>query len=329
MKAVNLKDVNPSVHNPRANFDLSFNRKFNLKFGQLFPILMQPTIPGDKFRLSAEHVVRFAPFISQVYQNYYISYDYYFVPNRLLWPAFDNYMKGVGNHVHPYLDCADLRSSYSGTHHMVTSLFDALDIPDNFFENASGAENYISALPFGAYYRCLLDYHIGVDTPLSQLLESLISKGYMFQDGNAKTTLVNLAASVLSGNPNTVVTPNADLNQVFQLPERLYPLDYFTHARSNPQLGPVMTIPVELVNTDPDGTKQFVVSGSGVPHKVLIRLILLFLQILKVKFFFPLQVLFCPVLVESLSMLQCLTMLLPLTTSTRLPVFMSCFLFMV
>ena len=252
MDGIRLQDVKPAVDNPHSNFDLSFKRKFTCKFGQLYPIAMIPVNPDENFSVSYDFTTRFAPFVSQVYQDYRMSVDWFFVPNRLLWKNFELFMKGGwdGNqeYVHPYLNFNKLSLDLPGPNFGgIVNLFNALDIPQLFqTSTVKDVDPNISALPVAAYYRIFLDHFIAVDTPLNELRSHLYSgENYLLRDGDAGTSLALLAVRLISGNAQQLLPATASIDDVFALLDRLYPLDYFTSARSHSQLGPIMSIPLQ------------------------------------------------------------------------------------
>lgn len=268
MNGINLKDARPNVKNPRSNFDLSFNRKFDTKFGQLYPFLCMPVMPSDKVNIGSDTLVRFAPFVSQVFQRYVVATDYYYVPSRVVWNKFDNFMTagydGKQEYVMPSLNVDKLHSLFvlGSSANILNTIFDALDFSQDAYMNCNGLD--LNALPFFAYYRIILDYWLGVGMPLTKLYEQLMNEGdminlvtnYMHASG-FEEGLCAIAGALQSGNPDFVLPEKVDPQTLFSPIPRLYPLDYFTEARPDPQLGPVMTIPLQLVNTDSDGTQTF------------------------------------------------------------------------
>ena len=56
-----------SVKKPSSNtFDLSHDRKFSATIGELTPILVQETVPGDKFNINSSQMLRFAPMVAPI-----------------------------------------------------------------------------------------------------------------------------------------------------------------------------------------------------------------------------------------------------------------------
>lgn len=269
MDGINLRNVEPFANNPRGNFDLSHTVAFDFKFGDLVPALIMPIIPGDEVSLGHESLDRFAPFISQIYQTYKEGISYFYVPNRVLWDDFDNFQSGGydGNteYIEPYFDMERMRQLVSVTNTKNT-LFDFFNIPHSAIIHSTADDLKIRALPFYAYAKIILDYYLGVGTSLNKIVEVTANRGLCHQGDNTLDFLV-LYESLLSGNPQYYLDDNipigATFDSVFQLIQRLYPLDYFTMARPNPQLGPVMTIPLQLINTDVDGKQTFKMLGQN------------------------------------------------------------------
>lgn len=87
---MSLKHVKNHVH--RSAFDLSFRNAFTAKVGELLPVMTKEVIPGDKFKLGVESFTRTMPVNSAAYTRIKEYYDFFFVPNRLLWRYFDSYI---------------------------------------------------------------------------------------------------------------------------------------------------------------------------------------------------------------------------------------------
>lgn len=78
----------------RHFFDLSHSKLFTLKCGELFPALALEVLPGDKFKISNSIVVRTQPLIAPILQTLRIYTEYFFVPNRILWDEWDDFITG-------------------------------------------------------------------------------------------------------------------------------------------------------------------------------------------------------------------------------------------
>ena len=80
---------------PASNtFDLSHDRKFSMKLGEITPILINECVPGDKFNISSTNLLRFAPLIAPVMHQSSVYIHFFFVPNRILWSNWEDFISG-------------------------------------------------------------------------------------------------------------------------------------------------------------------------------------------------------------------------------------------
>lgn len=97
--------------NPKSNaFDLTHDVKLSLNMGELIPIMVTEAVPGDKFKISAESLIRFAPLISPMMHRCDVSMHYFFVPNRILWSEWENWIVNKDNNdgrLHPFIKYGD------------------------------------------------------------------------------------------------------------------------------------------------------------------------------------------------------------------------------
>ena len=84
-----------SINQPKKSvFDLSHERKFSMNMGDLVPVLCQEVIPGDKFRINMEQLVRFMPLIAPMMHRVNVYTHFFFVPNRLVWNDWEKFITG-------------------------------------------------------------------------------------------------------------------------------------------------------------------------------------------------------------------------------------------
>lgn len=76
----------------RSAFDLSMRKCFTAKVGELLPVFFKECLPGDKFKLGISSFTRTQPVNSAAYTRIKEYYDYFFVPYRLLWRYFDQFV---------------------------------------------------------------------------------------------------------------------------------------------------------------------------------------------------------------------------------------------
>lgn len=130
----------------RNNFDLSHDLKMSFNMGTLVPTALIECVPGDAFNIQQQNLLRFAPLVSPVMHRVDVKCYWFFVPNRLLWPNWEDFIspKDTDDNdiVPPTLD-------YPSTAVPEGSLADYLGIPTGTLFNLSP-----SAMPFAAY--CLI-----------------------------------------------------------------------------------------------------------------------------------------------------------------------------
>lgn len=155
MKNTIFSSVLPA-RNKRSNFDLSHERKLSCNMGELVPILVQEVLPGDKFQIDTQTLIRFAPLVSPVMHRINAYVHFFYVPNRIIWPDWDKFI--VGDPTVPEVPVYDIpANNYNFTS---TKLADHMGLPlGNFFQNPVTEHQYINTLPFRAYWKIYNDYY--------------------------------------------------------------------------------------------------------------------------------------------------------------------------
>lgn len=196
-------------------FDLTHDVKLSFNMGELIPILALDCLPGDKFDISCESLLRFAPLVSPVMHRMDVTMHYFFVPNRLVWPNWEDFITGGAAlstpPTPPYID-----SSVSNW----TRLYDYMGCPDPNSQG-DGVARRVSAIPFAAYTMIYNEY---------------------YRDQN----LIDPVDFELSNGDNNV------LGDLRVLRRRAWEHDYFTASLPFAQKGPAVDIPLGDVILNPD-----------------------------------------------------------------------------
>lgn len=126
-------------------FNLSHDIKFSFNMGELVPTTLMDVVPGDKVEISVENMLRFAPLIAPVMHKVDVTTHYFFVPNRILWSEWDQWITGNTDVEPPYIK--DGVSADEGT------LADYMGIYE------VNALEKINALPISAYAKIYDEYY--------------------------------------------------------------------------------------------------------------------------------------------------------------------------
>jgi hypothetical protein len=132
-----------------SKFDLSHDVKLSFNMGKLIPTCVLDVIPGDKFKINVNNFLRFQPLIAPIMHKVRVKTDFFFVPNRILWPTFEDYITGELIAEHPFFNT--LSSANPGT------LADYLGFPQATALN--NTQLHPNVLPVAAYYKIYDEYY--------------------------------------------------------------------------------------------------------------------------------------------------------------------------
>ena len=78
----------------RSVFNLSYEKKFTCDMGQLIPVMCDEMVPGDKFNIGNQMIIRFQPLVAPILHEINVFVHYFFVPYRLLWSDWEKFITG-------------------------------------------------------------------------------------------------------------------------------------------------------------------------------------------------------------------------------------------
>lgn len=219
----------PYVNHPRSTFDRSSGHTTSFNAGDLIPIYCDEVLPGDTVSMNTTSLVRLQTLLTPVFGNIYLDTYWFFVPNRLTWQHWKEFMgENTQSAWIPQQEYTIPRlkfpkksaSDATKVGFPVGSVADFMGInPDLVL--ADDSEVQISALPFRALGLIWNDF---------------------FRDQNVQDPLF----VPVTDTQDAPVLSNLDNNPVFGG----YPCkaakfhDYFTSCLPAPQKGPAVSVPV-------------------------------------------------------------------------------------
>lgn len=261
-----------SVKTPRVplnRFDLSFDRIGTYRMGKLYPIICKEMLPGDRFRVRTDSLVRTMPLSSPAFGRLRMYIHYFFVPNRLVWDNWEDFItggeSGEDTHVPPYVQWSDLvggdfqarsKSDTAGnwTYKPEDGLVAAFGLPaqpyagsnvvDAGVANGISTTTPVSALPFRGYRLIWNEYYRDQNVD-DELPIATNRDGKYLIDG---------------------IGDAAFKESIFgDLLSRRWLKDYFTSALPTPQRGPDVQLPIvgEGGTIQADGPLKLLIQNKG------------------------------------------------------------------
>lgn len=181
--------------------------------GLLIPAMVFDAVPGEKFTVSNEALIRFAPLVSPMFQRLNVTFHTWFVPYRILWPGWEDYITETKTAgvlpSFPFLKIESTGSNYS-------ELLDYMGIPDpTLVAGTPTNDEEISAMRFAAY-QCIYNEFYRDENLVAEV-------PYQLVDGDNST--------------------NVDL---FQMRKRAWMHDYFTSNLPFAQKGDAVKMPISI-----------------------------------------------------------------------------------
>ena len=144
-------------HNPvdinvqRSTFSRRAERLTSFDAGKLIPLYVSEILPGDTVKMNVDFLCRSLTPLTPVMDRAYIDIHFYFVPNRLVWNHWKEFMGE--NSAGPWAPTTEYRvpqlisspTSGSGTGFLTGSVADYMGLPVNIGDLS------VNALPFRGY----------------------------------------------------------------------------------------------------------------------------------------------------------------------------------
>ena len=212
----------PTIDISRSKFDRSFNHKTTFNAGDIIPFFCTDVLPGDTMKMNTSHIVRMMTPITPVMDNANMDTYFFFVPNRLIWEHWQEFMGE--NKTAPWTQ--QVQYSEPQIQAPASTGWTKGSLAD-YFGYPTGIASYkASALPFRAYCQIYNDW---------------------FRSENLKNP-----CNIYTGDSDTVGVDILDANYDYvtdtvkgAAPCKAAKLfDYFTSALPSPQKGPSVQVPL-------------------------------------------------------------------------------------
>lgn len=236
---------NSTIHTKQRKnaFSLSHDIKTSLKFGALYPILCEETLPGDIFQGNTQILMRMAPMLAPVMHKINAYVHFFYVPNRILWDNWEDFITGEDESiVPPYISPKDIMVENG-------SLLDHLGFPSasipgieySDIDSLNNPSRRFNALPIAAYQRIWFEY-------------------YRDQNIDPNTSTPQSLKLTNGLNAFTITDASTSLGRIRF---RSWLHDYFTSALPWAQKGAAAMIPMELDN--PSQSTKWYFQSTGLP----------------------------------------------------------------
>ena len=252
-----FRGTQPILKMGRSKFDLSYDHKTSFNVGDIVPVYLQEIYPGDTFKVKTTFVCRtLSPYLRPVMDNLFMDIYYFFVPNRLVWTRWQEFM---GENVNGYwakssnipqvprvmLPMSDGSDSAIG-YDTVANYF-GINIGEGITPGGDATPGAVSDLPFRAF--------------------ALIYNEWFRNENFEAPVYINTGDYPLYNSAVLKKTPWSSSNFHGQVPKANKLTDYFTACLPAPQKGDAVDIPIgnaPVIALDTvDNTKYFDNSGSG------------------------------------------------------------------
>lgn len=207
-------NILPQAKGMKSTFDLSEGLKTCIDFDKLYPVYWEELSPGDHFEVDVASVCRLMPTVAPVMDNVKLKFFAFWVPNRLLWKHFLNFM-GEKIWQDDHNDYLVPQLNMKVAENVVGGLADYLGCPPT----GDKCDYTVSALPFRAYNKIWNDWYRA-----SEIQEPL--------------------KEFVGDNLETDKAEDKDTLKTYNILKKGKPLDYFTSCLPYPQSGEAVQIPL-------------------------------------------------------------------------------------
>ena len=138
---------------PRSRFNMSHYNNMSADYGRLYPFLFIDCVPNDTFKLGADVLINTAPMITAPYTQNDVRLDYFFVPYRLIWDNWKDFITGgedgTSEPIVPYITTNIWHTSIGS--YGLKSLLSYFGVKCYDSNGIALNDEHLNSLPFRAY----------------------------------------------------------------------------------------------------------------------------------------------------------------------------------
>lgn len=221
----------PSLTIGRSKFDRSFTHKTSFNAADLVPFYCAEILPGDTVKMNTANVVRMTTPITPVMDNANLDTYFFFVPNRLVWEHWQEFMGE--NKTAPWIQT---------TEYEVPQIV----APDNGWTKGSLADYFGFPTKIGGYKASALPFRAYALIYNEWFRSEVLQNPLYIHEGDADINGVDITDANLD--PITDVEKGACCAKVDKY------FDYFTGCTPSAQRGPAVNVPIgtsaPIIGTD-------------------------------------------------------------------------------
>lgn len=155
----------PQVQIERARWNMPQSIKTSGNVGQVIPFFWSSVLPGDTWRVKTAKLIRMQTLKTPMMDDIYLDTYYFFVPNRLVWEHWQNFMGESETAWKPEVEYTVPQLEAPANGFDIGSVADYFGVPP-LVPNIS-----VNALPFRAYAKIIEDWFRDVNLQDAQVIE--------------------------------------------------------------------------------------------------------------------------------------------------------------
>lgn len=183
---MDMTELKNHVH--RSGFDLSMRNCFTAKVSEILPVGWWPVIPGDHFEFEFKQFMRTAPVQTATFGRVRQYYDLYFVPYRLIWDKFPQWIIQTNDPYHAKSLTAGADDfptmPFISMNDYLSLLTNMMDNPNNYYNDCvdSSATPYSGAQKLMSYLGYPLTHPTGLVGDLAMNPMPILAYQKIYQD---------------------------------------------------------------------------------------------------------------------------------------------------